>query len=72
MGFLRLAPPLLCWAQEKSNRAVALDCLHRLVHFYLQVYAQAQPKSRVWEKLEVRPHEGRKSYTSSGLELLFP
>ncbi|CAI5980131.1 unnamed protein product, partial [Closterium sp. NIES-64] len=38
--------------REKSYRAVALDCLHRLVHFYLSVYADGQPKSRVWEKLE--------------------
>lgn len=30
---------------------MALDCLHRAVRFYLNVYAETQPKNRVWDYL---------------------
>ncbi|XP_020113081.1 cell morphogenesis protein PAG1 isoform X2 [Ananas comosus] len=31
---------------------MALDCLHRLVKFYLNVYAEYQAKNRVWDYLD--------------------
>lgn len=37
--------------REKSLRSMALDCLHRAVRFYLNVYAETQPKNRVWDYL---------------------
>ena len=42
---------LTCYIQEKNLRAMALDCLHRVVRFYLNVYADTQPKNRVWDYL---------------------
>lgn len=30
---------------------MALDCLHRVVKFYLNVYAGYQPKNQVWDYL---------------------
>ena len=42
---------LTCHIQEKNLRAMALDCLHRVVRFYLNVYADTQPKNRVWDYL---------------------
>ncbi|KAI5056545.1 hypothetical protein GOP47_0028363 [Adiantum capillus-veneris] len=37
--------------RERSLRSMALDCLHRAVRFYLNVYADIQPKNRVWDYL---------------------
>lgn len=37
--------------RERSLRSMALDCLHRVVRFYLNVYADIQPKNRVWDHL---------------------
>lgn len=37
--------------KEKNLRPMALDCLHRVVRFYLNVYAATQPKNRVWDYL---------------------
>jgi len=31
---------------------MALDCLHRLVKFYLNVYADYQPRNHVWDCLD--------------------
>lgn len=31
---------------------MALDCLHRVVKFYLNVYADYQPRNRVWDYLD--------------------
>lgn len=38
--------------QDKNHRFMALDCLHRVVRFYLNVYADYQPKNRVWDYLD--------------------
>lgn len=37
--------------REKSLRLMALDCLHRVVRFYLNVYADSQPENLVWDYL---------------------
>eukprot|EP01018_Ginkgo_biloba_P009953 Gb_24208 [translate_table: standard] len=37
--------------REKNHRSMALDCLHRVIRFYLNVYADHQPKNRVWDYL---------------------
>jgi hypothetical protein len=29
-------------------RSMALDCLHRVLRFYLNVYANSQPQNKVW------------------------
>lgn len=34
--------------QEKNHRTMALDCLHRVLRFYLNVYAESHQKNRVW------------------------
>lgn len=31
---------------------MALSCLHRVVRFYLNVYADYQPRNRVWDYLD--------------------
>ncbi|KAL0919790.1 hypothetical protein M5K25_011908 [Dendrobium thyrsiflorum] len=38
--------------KDKNHRSMALDCLHRVVKFYLSVYASYQPKNRVWDYLD--------------------
>ncbi|OVA09498.1 Cell morphogenesis protein C-terminal [Macleaya cordata] len=38
--------------KDKNHRFMALDCLHRVVRFYLSVYADYQPRNRVWEYLD--------------------
>ncbi|XP_073115620.1 uncharacterized protein [Elaeis guineensis] len=38
--------------KDKNHRSMALDCLHRVVKFYLNVYADYQPKNRVWDYLD--------------------
>ncbi|KAJ1692491.1 hypothetical protein LUZ63_009189 [Rhynchospora breviuscula] len=38
--------------KDKNHRSMALDCLHRLVKFYLNVYAHQQSKNRVWDCLD--------------------
>ncbi|XP_064993681.1 uncharacterized protein LOC135629734 isoform X2 [Musa acuminata AAA Group] len=37
--------------KDKNHRSMALDCLHRVVKFYLNVYADYQPKNHVWDYL---------------------
>ncbi|XP_058098054.1 uncharacterized protein LOC131243018 isoform X2 [Magnolia sinica] len=38
--------------RDKNHRSMALDCLHRVVRFYLSVYADYQPRNRVWDYLD--------------------
>lgn len=38
--------------QDKNLRSMALDCLHRVVRFYLSVYADYQSRNRVWDYLD--------------------
>ncbi|KAH7669286.1 Cell morphogenesis protein C-terminal [Dioscorea alata] len=38
--------------RDKNHRSMALDCLHRVVKFYLSVYADFQPRNRVWDYLD--------------------
>jgi Cell morphogenesis N-terminal len=38
--------------KDKNHRSMALDCLHRLIKFYLNVYAHQQSKNRVWDCLD--------------------
>ncbi|ERN09549.1 protein furry homolog-like [Amborella trichopoda] len=38
--------------RDKNHRLMALDCLHRVVRFYLSVYADYQPRNRVWDYLD--------------------
>ncbi|MCL7040569.1 hypothetical protein MKW94_007065 [Papaver nudicaule] len=38
--------------RDKNHRFMALDCLHRVVRFYLSVYADFQPRNRVWDYLD--------------------
>ncbi|XP_021751273.1 uncharacterized protein LOC110716898 [Chenopodium quinoa] len=38
--------------RDKNHRFMALDCLHRVVRFYLSVYAPGQPPNRVWDYLD--------------------
>ncbi|XP_078160934.1 ARM repeat superfamily protein isoform X3 [Carex rostrata] len=38
--------------KDKNHRSMALDCLHRLVKFYLNAYANQQSKNRVWDCLD--------------------
>ncbi|KAJ7549297.1 hypothetical protein O6H91_07G048400 [Diphasiastrum complanatum] len=37
--------------REKNNRSMALECLHRVLRFYLNVYAESQQQNRVWMTL---------------------
>ncbi|KAK1325349.1 hypothetical protein QJS10_CPA01g00159 [Acorus calamus] len=37
---------------DKNQRSMALDCLHRVVRFYLSVYADYQPRRHVWDYLD--------------------
>ncbi|KAG2333852.1 hypothetical protein Bca52824_005032 [Brassica carinata] len=38
--------------REKNHRYMALDCLHRVLRFYLSVYAATQPPNRIWDYLD--------------------
>ncbi|GAB2280029.1 hypothetical protein Dimus_014667 [Dionaea muscipula] len=38
--------------RDKNQRFMALDCLHRVVRFYLSVYAPSHPHNRVWDCLD--------------------
>uniref|UniRef100_A0A7N0UI30 ARM repeat superfamily protein n=1 Tax=Kalanchoe fedtschenkoi TaxID=63787 RepID=A0A7N0UI30_KALFE len=38
--------------RDKNHRFMALDCLHRVLRFYLSVYAHLEPKNRVWDYLD--------------------
>ncbi|KAM0835403.1 hypothetical protein ACQ4PT_062965 [Festuca glaucescens] len=40
------------YLKDKSHRSMALDCLHRLVKFYVNVYAEYQPRNHVWDYLD--------------------
>lgn len=38
--------------QDKNHRFMALDCLHRVMRFYLTVHGDSQPPNRVWDYLD--------------------
>lgn len=38
--------------QEKNHRFMALDCLHRVLRFYLSVHAANQAPNRIWDYLD--------------------
>ncbi|KAL8137973.1 hypothetical protein V2J09_003974 [Rumex salicifolius] len=38
--------------RDKNHRFMALDCLHRVLRFYLSVYAPNHPQNRVWDYLD--------------------
>ncbi|KAI4352336.1 hypothetical protein L6164_006599 [Bauhinia variegata] len=38
--------------KDKNNRFMALDCLHRVLRFYLSVHAANQPPNRIWDYLD--------------------
>ncbi|KVH92614.1 Armadillo-like helical [Cynara cardunculus var. scolymus] len=38
--------------RDKNNRFMALDCLHRVLRFYLSVHGNSQPPNRVWDYLD--------------------
>ncbi|XWS34789.1 hypothetical protein CRYUN_Cryun21dG0067500 [Craigia yunnanensis] len=38
--------------QDKNHRFMALDCLHRVLRFYLSVHAANQPLNRIWDYLD--------------------
>lgn len=40
------------YMQDKNHRYMALDCLHRVLRFYLSVYASSQPPNRIWDYLD--------------------
>lgn len=41
-----------CIVQDKNQRFMALDCLHRVLRFYLTVHGDTQPANRVWDYLD--------------------
>nr|XP_027074978.1 protein furry homolog-like isoform X2 [Coffea arabica] len=38
--------------KDKNHRFMALDCLHRVLRFYLSVHGDSQPPYRVWDYLD--------------------
>ncbi|XP_028085117.1 protein furry homolog-like isoform X4 [Camellia sinensis] len=38
--------------KDKNHRFMALDCLHRVLRFYLTVHGDSQPPNRVWDYLD--------------------
>lgn len=38
--------------RDKNHRYMALDCLHRVLRFYLSVHAANQPTNRIWDYLD--------------------
>ncbi|KAK7364985.1 hypothetical protein VNO80_13735 [Phaseolus coccineus] len=38
--------------RDKSHRFMALDCLHRVLRFYLSVHAANQAPNRIWDNLD--------------------
>ncbi|CAI0552886.1 unnamed protein product [Linum tenue] len=38
--------------KDKNHRFMALDCLHRVLRFYLSVHAASQPPNRIWDYLD--------------------
>ncbi|KAK1383473.1 cell polarity protein mor2 [Heracleum sosnowskyi] len=38
--------------RDKNQRFMALDCLHRVLRFYLSVHGDSQPPNRVWDYLD--------------------
>ncbi|KAK6928032.1 Cell morphogenesis central region [Dillenia turbinata] len=38
--------------KDKTHRFMALDCLHRVLRFYLRVYADFQSRNRIWDYLD--------------------
>ncbi|KAL4318706.1 hypothetical protein GQ457_18G021950 [Hibiscus cannabinus] len=38
--------------RDKNHRFMSLDCLHRVLRFYLNVYAANQPPNRIWDYLD--------------------
>ncbi|XP_024390755.1 uncharacterized protein [Physcomitrium patens] len=54
IGHLDLLYKLL---KDKMLRTMALDCLHRVLRFYLNVYANSQPHHQVWDHLHSISHQ---------------
>ena len=42
----------MLYMQDKNHRFMALDCLHRVLRFYLSVHAANQPPNRIWDYLD--------------------
>ncbi|KAK8615919.1 hypothetical protein V6N13_017489 [Hibiscus sabdariffa] len=38
--------------RDKNHRFMAMDCLHRVLRFYLSVHAANQPPNRIWDYLD--------------------
>lgn len=38
--------------QDKNHRYMALDCLHRVMRFYLSIYASRDVQNRTWDYLD--------------------
>ncbi|KAL6287660.1 hypothetical protein ACE6H2_012050 [Prunus campanulata] len=38
--------------RDKTHRFMALDCLHRVLRFYLSVHTEKQPPNRTWDYLD--------------------
>lgn len=38
--------------QDKTHRFMALDCLHRVLRFYLSVHAEKEAPNRTWDYLD--------------------
>lgn len=38
--------------RDKNHRFMALDCLHRVLRFFLSVHAHSEPQNRVWDCLD--------------------
>ncbi|CAJ1947246.1 unnamed protein product [Sphenostylis stenocarpa] len=44
--------PELSLISDKNHRFMALDCLHRVLRFYLSVHAANQAPNRIWDNLD--------------------
>ncbi|GAA0169626.1 scaffold/adaptor protein [Lithospermum erythrorhizon] len=50
--FLTNFGPHMDQLRERSHRSMALDCLHRILRFYMSIYSNSQPTTRVWDCLD--------------------
>ncbi|MBA0798754.1 hypothetical protein Gohar_009314, partial [Gossypium harknessii] len=50
--FQLITKHLVLFMQDKNHRFMALDCLHRVLRFYLSVHAANQPPNRIWDYLD--------------------
>ncbi|GKA17859.1 furry homolog-like protein [Tanacetum coccineum] len=51
-NFFPLTEQLYKHLKDKNNRFMALDCLHRVVKYYLSIHGHSQPSNRVWDYLD--------------------